>query len=109
MTEIYSYSAAKAIMSYDLEISAETDTETPRRWAENIRGDPNLLRPLIREYRSFISKVCLPPFFITEPLFPAGIEVSRAGEGDAFLVLVVLDKLSGNNLFLISAFLSHDD
>lgn len=50
MTEIYS-SAAKAIMSYDLEISAETDTETPRRWAENIRGDPNLLRPLIREYR----------------------------------------------------------
>lgn len=28
MTEIYS-SAAKAIMSYDLEISAETDTETP--------------------------------------------------------------------------------
>jgi hypothetical protein len=38
-----------------------------------------------------------------------GIEVSRAGEGDAFLVLVVMDKLSGNNLFLISAFLSHDD
>lgn len=30
MTEIYS-SAAKAIMSYDLEIPAETDTETPRR------------------------------------------------------------------------------
>lgn len=38
-----------------------------------------------------------------------GIEVSRAGEGDAFLVLVVIDKLSGNNIFLISAFLSHDD
>lgn len=30
MTEIYS-SAAKAIMSYDPEIPAETDTETPRR------------------------------------------------------------------------------
>lgn len=30
-------------------------------------------------------------------------------EGDAFQVLVVLDKLSGNNLFLLSAFLSHDD
>lgn len=25
-------------MSYDLEISAETDTETLRRWVENIRG-----------------------------------------------------------------------
>lgn len=34
---------------------------------------------------------------------------ARAGEGDAFLILVVMDKLSGNNLFLISAFLSHDD
>ncbi|KAI3681461.1 hypothetical protein L6452_36257 [Arctium lappa] len=44
-----------------------------------------------------------------EPLFPAGIEVSRAGEGDAFLVLVVLDKKKGNNLFLLFAFLSHDD
>lgn len=50
MTEIDS-SAAKAIMSYDLEISAETDTETLRRWVENRRGDPNLLKPLIREYR----------------------------------------------------------
>lgn len=50
MTERYS-SAAKAIMSYDLEISAETDTETLRRWVENRRGDPNLLKPLIREYR----------------------------------------------------------
>lgn len=37
MTEIYS-SAAKAIMSYDLEIPAETDTETLRRWVENRRG-----------------------------------------------------------------------
>jgi hypothetical protein len=37
------------------------------------------------------------------------VELSRAGDGDAFLVLVVLDKLSGNNLFLISSFLSHDD
>lgn len=34
---------------------------------------------------------------------------ARAGEGDAFLILVVMDKLLGNNLFLISAFLSHDD
>ena len=50
MTEIYS-SAAKAIMSYDLEISAETDTETLRGWVENSWGDPNLLKPLIREYR----------------------------------------------------------
>jgi hypothetical protein len=37
------------------------------------------------------------------------VELSRAGDGDAFLVLVVLDKLLGNNIFLISAFLSHDD
>lgn len=37
------------------------------------------------------------------------VELSRAGEGDAFLVLVVLDKLLGDNLFLISSFLSHDD
>lgn len=51
----------------------------------------------------------LPLDFITEPLFPAGIEVSRAGEGDAFQVLVVLDKKKGNNFFLLSAFLSHDD
>lgn len=25
-------------MSYDLGISAETDTETPRGWVENLRG-----------------------------------------------------------------------
>lgn len=37
------------------------------------------------------------------------VELSRAGEGDAFLVKVVLDKLLGKNLFLISAFLFHDD
>ena len=36
-------------------------------------------------------------------------QVELLREGDAFLVLVVLDKLSRNNLFLISAFLSHDD
>ncbi|KAI3758089.1 hypothetical protein L6452_05637 [Arctium lappa] len=29
------------------------------------------------------------------PLFPTGIEVSHAGEGDAFLELVVLDKKKG--------------
>ncbi|KAI3758086.1 hypothetical protein L6452_05634 [Arctium lappa] len=42
-----------------------------------------------------MKRVCLLLDFITEPLFPAGIEVSRAGEGDAFLVLVVLDKKKG--------------
>lgn len=45
----------------------------------------------------------LPLSFITEPGITAGIEVSRT-QGDAFLVLVVLDKLLGNNLFLISSF-----
>lgn len=39
----------------------------------------------------------LPLYFITEPGITAGIEVSRT-QGDAFLVL---DKLLGNNLFLI--------
>jgi hypothetical protein len=92
-------------MSYDLEISAETDTETPRpQMGREYKGDPNLLKPGIPT-----KWVCLPLDFITEPLFPAGIEVSRAGEGDAFLVLVVLDKKKGNNFFLLSAFLSHDD
>src|SRR3954465_420964 len=43
----------------------------------------------------------LPLSFITEPA--AGIEVSRT-QGDAFLVQVVLDKLLGNNIFLISSF-----
>lgn len=57
MTEIYS-SAPKAIMSYDLEIPAETDMETLRGWVENCRGDPNLLKPLIREYRPN-ERVCL--------------------------------------------------
>lgn len=42
----------------------------------------------------------LPLYFITEPGITAGIEVSRT-QGDAFLVL---DKLLGNNLFLISSF-----
>lgn len=45
----------------------------------------------------------LPLSFITEPGITAGIEVSRT-QGDAFLVLVVLDKLLGNNLFLIYSF-----
>lgn len=65
MTEINS-SAAKAIMSYDLEIPAETDTETLRGWVEGIRIDPNLLKSL-----SYLIKgaefVCLPLSFITEP------------------------------------------
>lgn len=42
----------------------------------------------------------LPLSFITEPGITAGIEVSRT-QGDAFLVL---DKLLGNNLFLIYSF-----
>ncbi|CAL0329979.1 unnamed protein product [Lupinus luteus] len=41
--------------------------------------------------------------FIIELGITAGIEVSRT-QGDAFLVLVVLDKLSRNNLFLLSSF-----
>jgi hypothetical protein len=45
----------------------------------------------------------LPLSFITEPVITAGIEVSRT-QGDAFLVQVVLDKLLGNNIFLISYF-----
>ncbi|GJW69846.1 hypothetical protein Tco_0126763 [Tanacetum coccineum] len=44
--------------------------------------------------------------FFNQPLFPAGIEVSLAGEVDAFQVLVVLDKKKGNNFFLLFAFLS---
>ncbi|KAK7322026.1 hypothetical protein VNO80_34001 [Phaseolus coccineus] len=42
----------------------------------------------------------LPLSFITEPGITAGIEVSRT-QGDAFLVL---DKLLGNNLFIIYSF-----
>ena len=49
MTEIYS-SAPKAIMSYDLEIPAETDTETLRGWVEEIKENPNPLKSLIREH-----------------------------------------------------------
>jgi hypothetical protein len=50
MAEVYS-SAAEMIVSYDLEISAETDAESLCEWVENIRKDPNLLKPLIQEYR----------------------------------------------------------
>lgn len=39
MLELYS-SSAKAIMSYDLEISAETGTEPPRRWGREYKGGP---------------------------------------------------------------------
>ncbi|CAB4263384.1 unnamed protein product [Prunus armeniaca] len=39
MLELYS-SSAKAIMSYDLDIPAETDTETPRRWVGEYKGGP---------------------------------------------------------------------
>ena len=49
MTELYS-SSAKAIMSYDLDIPAETSAADLRKWRENIRGDPNLLKPLIKEW-----------------------------------------------------------
>lgn len=50
ITEVYS-SAAERIMSYDLEISAETDAESLREWVENIKKDPNLLKPLIPKFR----------------------------------------------------------
>ncbi|KAM1172202.1 hypothetical protein ACFX2I_022332 [Malus domestica] len=49
MTELYS-SSAKAIMFYDLDIPAETSAADLRKWRENIRGDPNLLKPLIKEW-----------------------------------------------------------
>jgi hypothetical protein len=49
MAEIYS-SVAENIMSRDLEISAEMDTETLRGWVEEIKGNPNLLKSLIREH-----------------------------------------------------------
>lgn len=37
------------------------------------------------------------------------VELSRAGEGDAFFLLVVLYKLLGINSIIINSFLSHDD
>lgn len=40
MAEIHS-SAAENIMSRNLEISAEMDTETPRGWVEEIKSNPN--------------------------------------------------------------------
>ena len=49
MAEIYS-SVAENIMSRDLEISAEMDTETLRGWVEEIKENPNLLKSLIREH-----------------------------------------------------------
>ena len=48
MAEIYS-SAAENIMSRDLEISAEMDTETLRGWVEEIKVLKNL-KSLIREH-----------------------------------------------------------
>lgn len=49
MREVYS-SAAEWNISYDLEISMETDAESLREWREQIRDDPNLLKPLIKDY-----------------------------------------------------------
>lgn len=49
MAEIYS-SVAENIMSRDLEISAEMDTETLRGWVEEIKENPNLLKSRIREH-----------------------------------------------------------
>jgi len=37
-------------MMSELEISAETDTETLREWVESLRRDPNLLKPLIKDH-----------------------------------------------------------
>ncbi|EXB41435.1 hypothetical protein L484_007585 [Morus notabilis] len=49
MAKIYS-SVVENIMSRDLEISAEMDTETLRGWVEEIKENPNLLKSLIREH-----------------------------------------------------------
>ncbi|PKI36994.1 hypothetical protein CRG98_042616 [Punica granatum] len=43
-------SVAENIMSRDLEISAEMDTETLRGWVEEIKENPNLLKSIIREH-----------------------------------------------------------
>jgi len=48
-------SVAENIMSRDLEISAEMDTETLRGWVEEIKENPNLLKSLIREHLSDLS------------------------------------------------------
>ena len=52
MEEIYS-SVAENIMSRDLEISAEMDTEPLRGWVEERKENPNLLKSLIRESAAF--------------------------------------------------------
>lgn len=49
MAEIHS-SATENIMSHDLEITGETDAESLREWRDRIRDNPNLLKPLIKEY-----------------------------------------------------------
>ncbi|QCE02897.1 NADH dehydrogenase [Vigna unguiculata] len=66
----------------------------PRKWGEGDKGEPS--NPSLGN----TCKMSLPLSFITEPGITAGIEVSRT-QGDAFLVL---DKLLGNNLFLIYSF-----
>lgn len=33
-----------------LEISEETDTESLREWADRLRNEKNLLKPLIKDY-----------------------------------------------------------
>jgi len=50
LREAYSR-AAENIMSYDLGLSAEKDTETLREWAESIEKDRNLLKSFIKDYR----------------------------------------------------------
>jgi len=52
MAEIDS-SVAENIMSRDLEISAEMDTEPLRGWVEERKENPNLLKSLIRESAAF--------------------------------------------------------
>ncbi|KAL5746699.1 hypothetical protein ACOSQ2_023996 [Xanthoceras sorbifolium] len=49
MREVYS-STAENIMSYDLEISKETNAESLREWRDKIDQAPNLLKPLIKDY-----------------------------------------------------------
>ncbi|RXH71786.1 hypothetical protein DVH24_025287 [Malus domestica] len=41
-------------MSYDLDIPAKTSATHLCKWRENIRGDPNLLKPLIKEWANAV-------------------------------------------------------
>lgn len=49
MGELYS-SSAESLMSYDLEIDNDTNSEILREWRNAIRNNPNLLKPLLKDY-----------------------------------------------------------